>query len=285
MSNMKRRNIKLRSIILPLLALFLCFSLFIPLFTAGSESSSTVTSSNNSEVTKPNSKLPSSSIGSNLPVSGKLISFLGDSITTYEGWSNDSRTNGSIGENSVYYDESKMPVASTWWHQLTRKLGLSLCVNNSWNGGRVTEKAGTDSGVTRAGELHNDTTGVEPHIIVVYMGTNDVANDVALEDFESAYSNMLNVIKVSYPDAKVYTCTILPESRTVNKAGEVANYNASIRSITRSYGYEVIDFASELSDWDYTTETFVDGTLRVHPTAAGMDRLTDCAYEVMKNDT
>ena len=95
---------------------------------------------------------------------------------------------------------------------------------------------------------------------------------------------MLNEIKEAYPDAKVYTCTILPESRTVNKKTEVANYNEAIRRITESFGYKVIDFAAELTDWDYTKLTFVDGTLRVHPTAEGMDKLTKCACKVIRND-
>jgi hypothetical protein len=44
----------------------------------------------------------------------------------------------------------------------------------------------------------------------------------------------------------------------------------------------VIDFAADLSDWDYTEETIVNNNnLRVHPTSAGMKRMADCAYNTI----
>ena len=268
--------------IIPLLIVFLALGFILPLFGSGSSSTS------NSPVVKLPSDsvemptdLPGVEVGSFLS-GNKTISFLGDSITTYEGWSNNGNTCYETSANPSYYDESKLHVAQTWWHQLARQLNMMLCVNNSYDGGRVTGDLGTYSGVDRAYYLHRDSYLMEPNVIVVYMGTNDVANGVALDAFESAYSEMLRVIRAEYKGVPVYCCTILPESRTVGRETEVANYNEAIRRITESFGYKVIDFAAELTDWDYTKLTFVDGTLRVHPTAEGMDKLTECAYEVMK---
>jgi len=228
-------------------------------------------------------KLPTLSVGSQLDDTEGYISFLGDSITTYSGYSNNTAYNSTIGGNGVYYTSSKMIVNETWWYQTAVALNMGLCVNNSWDGSRVTDtKATIPSGVERASELHNDNTGKKPDVIVIYMGTNDVGNGIALETFEAAYTEMLNVVKTNYPTADVYCCTLLPESRTEGRTEELEAYNDSIKTMTQNAGYTVIDFYEEISDWDYTSDTFVDGTLRVHPTAAGMDKLSRVAVQVIQ---
>ena len=147
-----------------------------------------------------------------------------------------------------------MPVYDTWWYQSAKALDMSLCVNNSWDGGRVTDtKQGITSGIERALNLHNDSTNVKPDVIIVYMGTNDLAIGISLFDFEVAYTSMLTNIKSSYPDAEVYCCTLLPESHTANDdlKALLLEFNKSIRSMAISYGYSIIDFVSEITDWDY----------------------------------
>ena len=240
---------------------------------------------------KENNKLlsvPSLSVGTEIKGSNGYISFLGDSITTYDGWSNNSTHNTTIGNNTSYYKSSKMRVTDTWWYQSARELNMSLCVNNSWDGGRVTDtKEGITSGIERAKNLHNDTTNVKPDLIIVYMGTNDLANGISLYDFEVAYMSMLDNIKTSYPNAEVYCCTLLPESRTSTDTLEALRlkFNLSICNMAYNCGYNIIDFASEITDWDYTTDTFTDswssGTLRVHPTTAGMDKLSECVINTI----
>lgn len=233
--------------------------------------------------TPSNSTLPTLTVGTKLDDSGGYISFLGDSITTYSGYSNNTAYNSTIGGNGVYYTSSKMSVVDTWWYQTAKALNMGLCVNNSWDGSRVTDtKATIPSGVERASQLHNDNTGKKPNVIVIYMGTNDVGNGIALETFEAAYTEMLNIVKSNYPSADVYCCTLLPESRTEGRTEELEAYNNSIKTMTQNAGYTVIDFYGEISDWDYTSDTFVDGTLRVHPTAAGMDKLSRVAVQVIQ---
>ena len=162
-------------------------------------------------------------------------------------------------------------------------MDYELCVNNSCDASRVTStRTDIKSGVERASQLHNNNTGKKPDIVVIYMGTNDVGNSIALQTFEAAYIEMLDIVKTNYPAADVYCCTLLPESRTEGRIDELEAYNESICSITTSAGYTVIDFYSEIPDWDYTSDTFVDGTLRVHPTATGMDKLSDVVIKALK---
>lgn len=228
-------------------------------------------------------RLNSATVGTGLSAKNGYISFLGDSITTYEGWSNNTDYNTTIGNNAVYYTSSKMGVTDTWWHQTANELDYGLCVNNSWSAGRVTDtKDGILSGVERASNLHNDNTNVKPDVIVVYLGTNDIGNGISSDDFNSSYAEMLNVIKSAYPEAEVYCCTLLPESRTEGMDSELAAYNEIIRDLTESAGYNVIDFYESITDWDYTTHTYDDNGLRVHPTANGMDKLAECVIETIK---
>ncbi len=213
---------------------------------------------------------------------GKTISFLGDSITTYEGISNDSNVFVGLGENYCYYTPEKMQVDDTYWKRVINELGLTLCVNNSADAGRVTDtKEGVRSGVERAPYLHPDNINIKPDIIIVYIGTNDFANGILAPEFHDAYSEMLGVIKNQYPEAEVYCCTLLPESRLTNNDLETAH--AIITSSATYHGFNVIDFYSELPDWDYTKHTFVDGDLRVHPNVEGMSMLADCIIKNLKN--
>ena len=213
---------------------------------------------------------------------GKNVSFLGDSITSYDGYTNNASYNTTLPQNGYYYSSSKLAVSSTWWHLTMSALNLNLCVNNSVDAGRVTNtKANVTSGIDRAKNLHNDNNGAKPDIIVIYLGTNDLANGIADYEFEAGYKLMLQNIRASYPEAEVFCCTLLPESRTPSTKALVA-YNDIIKSCAELYGYESIDLYSELSGWSYSKYTISDGTLRVHPTSAGMDLIGDAVIDAIK---
>lgn len=210
------------------------------------------------------------------------ISFLGDSITTYAGYSDNVSYNASLSGSKSYYKLSKMSVQGTWWYQSMTALGMKLCVNNSFSAGRVSERTSDiPSGVERSRQLHN-ASGKTPDVIVVYLGTNDIGNGIELSVFETAYEEMLSNIATSYPKATVYCCTLLPEGRTEGKETELNEYNAVIRSSSEKVGFEIIDFYAEISDWDYMQHTFEDVDLRVHPNALGMDKLAACVISAIK---
>lgn len=213
---------------------------------------------------------------------GKYISFLGDSITSYADWSNNPAYNSTLSSNAYYYSSAKLAVTDTWWHQAMTELKLNFCVNNSVDAGRVTDtKEGVSSGIDRALNLYNDKNNQKPDIIVIYLGTNDLAAGILEFDFELGYNKLLSNIKTAYPEAKVFCCTILPESRTPS-TNALVSYNNIIKECAESKGYEVIDLYSELSSWSYTKYTFVDNNLRVHPKAEGMDLMSECVVKAIK---
>ena len=120
---------------------------------------------------------------------GKKFSVIGDSISTFEGFSNDASANVTTENNKVYYpgfDPYLYSQEYTYWGRLLRDLDLSLCVNNSWSGATVygdePNNADLDRLPLRANELDNDngtpndpTDDINPDVIVMYLGINDVA--------------------------------------------------------------------------------------------------------------
>ena len=83
---------------------------------------------------------------------GKKLSILGDSISTYKDVSNDINANESLYPNPYFY-RLPFPLEKTYWMLLIKKLGLSLCVNNSWSGGNLSGKDNSSSGLNRANFL------------------------------------------------------------------------------------------------------------------------------------
>lgn len=186
---------------------------------------------------------------------GKKLSILGDSISTYTGYNPSG--------NAVYYTGSNCGVTSvndTWWKKLIDALGMTIELNNSWSGSRVTTTNGNDSaGVTRASNL-----GTTPDVIIVYMGINDFNNEVGLgtydgsgsfptgtTTFREAYAVMLKNILTAYPLAEVWVCTLpydekngsvgFPEAN--DNSVLLATWNEAIRDMADLFGLRILEHA------------------------------------------
>lgn len=184
--------------------------------------------------------------------SGKTISILGDSISTFNGYIPDG--------NATYYPSGTVTqVTDTWWKKLIDALGMTLNVNNSWSGSRVT----TTGGETSAGCMTRcESLGETPDVIIVWMGINDFNNEVALgtydgksvipettTTFREAYGIMLNKILTTYPYSEVWVCTLpqcerngdsgFPEINGNNVA--LADFNEAILELARAFGVKVLD--------------------------------------------
>ena len=124
---------------------------------------------------------------------GKKLSILGDSISTYEGVSNDASANATIQNNPYFYKEP-FPKEKTYYKRVIDYFGLELCVNNSWSGGNLSGTDDETSGVRRASELSKDD-GTSPDIIIVFMGINDLGRRVDPAVFSIDYEKTLMTIK------------------------------------------------------------------------------------------
>lgn len=154
-----------------------------------------------------------------LPLVGKRLSLLGDSISAYA---------GTVPEgNDIYYTGSNSGVSDAcqmWWNVLCEKTGMKLLVNNAWSGSAITQL--TDSAhiskvpmsdTSRDQALHKDTTN--PDVILIAGGVNDytyaeqssqtpgtwdgTTAPVKGNSFDETYACMIKEIQTTYPNALV----------------------------------------------------------------------------------
>lgn len=208
-------------------------------------------------------------------LAGKNVSFIGDSISTFDGYSNNGEYNSTIVDNAIYYPKENYgftDVNETWWMQTCAATGMNLLVNNSWSGDRVTVR-----GVGRALQLHNDNQ-INPDVIVVYLGINDFRRNVSAADFKTAYDKMISGMKEKYPQAEIYLCNLVYTSNVVDhavKPPNVVKFNEVIESIAVKHGASLVDLYNGTGiTWRNVKEFMADGSL--HPNYAGMDLITEC---------
>lgn len=216
--------------------------------------------------------------------SGKTLSILGDSISTFAGYV----------PYPTFYDGTNCGVSSvhdTWWDKLMTAFNMTLNKNNSWSGSRVTTTVAESSAgcMTRCQDL-----GTNPDVIIVYMGINDFDNEVSLgtydgngnfptdtTTFREAYAIMVHKILSAYPTSELWVCTLPPCEKNgsigapeKNDSGVLLDdFNEAIRNIAHLFGAKVLEVAScgltyenmsiYMGDWDSSTQK------ALHPNAAG----------------
>ena len=125
---------------------------------------------------------------------GKYISILGDSISTYEGYSDSAPITAEDCQyryGEAYYgpigsqcNNTDLLVSDTWWHQAAEELGATTLMVNSGNSTGLMCATSTNADwqqyltdmlgyKTRPDYL--DKYGKNPDIIAIYMGSNDAA--------------------------------------------------------------------------------------------------------------
>ncbi len=230
----------------------------------------------------------------------KYISFLGDSISTFSGWSNNTSHNNSIGGNAIWYPNNNyaganLSVQDTWWHIVAKELGYEIAVNNSWSGS-VVNSAQTYN--VRARNLHNTSNGAKPDVVVVFMGVNDYAAGTAVgaydgkteppvtpTNFSEAYGRTIKNILDKYEGVEVYCCTFLPDrkrfSGSTNKQGiDESAYNEAIRTIAANMGVNLIDLYNNSGITPSNISQFtVD---KLHPNKNGMEKVAKTIIDVIK---
>ena len=154
--------------------------------------------------------------------------------------------------------------------------GATLLVNNSWSGDQVIQK-----GVLRAKKLHNND-GVNPDIIIVYMGMNDYTWGVEEQRFAYGYGRMIQNAQAAYPEADIFVCTLLTTTAmNVDRAPEtVSMYNRVIKEKAAELGCHVVDL---FENSGITAENFGDymGDKVLHPNDEGMMLIANCVLQTL----
>ena len=197
---------------------------------------------------------------------GKVVSILGDSYSTFEGYLTPSN-------NRVWY--YKVPkdgrtdvdkVGQTWWHKFIKDNGYKFGVNNSYSGATICNTGYHDDDYSDGSFINRvDNLGC-PDVIIILGGTNDswAGSPIGeykydgwtrydLYSFRPAMAYMLSEITDRYPNVEVYF---------VLNDGLKDEINSSVREICRHYGVDCI----ELKDIDKTNG---------HPTIKGMSQISD----------
>ena len=226
----------------------------------------------------------------------KYFSIMGDSISTFEGYIPSGYNNAY---NGIYGGVTV--VEDTWWYKtilaLQGKLGVCNAGGSSTVAGDSNYKMSSDARANRLGFLLNGVY-TRPDIIIIEGGINDfTAFPVGTYDckspipaypcidFKSAYACMLNKIKIEYPLAEIYCCTLFVGGKTTfsfpvtNKFGDsLEDYNNAIRDVAALFGAKVIDFSTcGLTYYSNSKYTANDGRPYedLHPNVNGMSLLAN----------
>lgn len=210
---------------------------------------------------------------------GKKVSILGDSISTYQGVSNDSSVNSTLFYNLCYYRDP-FPLERTYWMRILNSLGMNLCVNNSWSGGNLSGRKDESSGVNRAYQLTKDN-GEAPDLVIVFIGLNDLGRGIGVDVFSEDYNETLQIIRRKLPSARV-CCVNLPDRDIVLKERAVL-FNLAIENAVNNAGdnFFIADlFESRLNN-DFYYDNTIDG---LHPDEDGMRIIAEVVEEAIKRN-
>ena len=225
---------------------------------------------------------------------GKKLGIIGDSISTYEGWVPDGY--------DVYYSNGGIlpSVENTYWKIAANKLGM-VVGNCSWSGSYVsgdstsTSNANIGTSTKRINDLSAD--GINPDIVLVYMGTNDflfgkdkgefnMSSDYVdgnISTFMNAYALLLTKIRKAYPNCKIL-CGTMPlqfafsQELYINnnwtsirtKGESIPEWNDAIKEIAKAFGCGVVDFATcAINNYSNTLQD------RCHPNIKGHELMAE----------
>lgn len=229
-----------------------------------------------------------------LPLQGKRISVLGDSISAFS---------GIFAVSNPYYPASLVTSKERmWYYQLEQRAGATV----NWVdaiGACLVKGSDTNqtpcSAPSRYDALYSEgATGEAPDVIFVFAGVNDWNGSTALGDytddwtgayntltkFVPSYRSMLAGIEAEYPSAQVYCVTPYrtfynaTDKYPPTKGGHtLTEYVEAIKGCASLHGAKVIDLYDGISINEANVSSILADTL--HPSLHGQSLI---ATEIMK---
>ncbi len=232
---------------------------------------------------------------------GKVISIMGDSISTFEGYIPDED-----GFNLKHYarypqDNLLTDVNETWWMQVLMQLDAKLGINESWRSTEIynyinaevdsSTYDGTKACMASTTRIQNLGANGTPDVILFYGGTNDITQGRPVGTFDpataptevdltsvkwdtvaDAYVDAIMRMQYYYPDAMIVA--MFPAVTSKNTVSVIAPYTEMFTAVCDHYGVTHLD----LRDSGVTKSHLPDGT---HPDAEGMDLITAMVLDAL----
>ena len=249
-----------------------------------------------------------------LPLKNKIISIVGDSISTFSGHLVSDKTGYQYAAYETKYPyQDIQSVEQTWWKQLLNETGARLGNLCAWSGSYVEGfSTFTDSAFYACSDRRISDIGfggISPDIIIVLIGVNDYGvvncqigdfsdkSSIPAEgdqnNFSNAYALMIKKIITQYPKAKVFCCTILdvkngystvddttyPELN--NNGVSIYDINQSIIKICEILGCHLVDLHSCGINYFNSALYLPDG---LHPNADGAKLIKNCIKKNLLNN-
>ena len=238
------------------------------------------------------------------------LAILGDSISSFEGFSPSSINNYKGTKYKSYYPRGDVrKVNNTWWYKVAVSLGMDPgnVSNCSWSGSCVT---GNSSSMTNAfagcsSRRVSDLSykGI-PDIIICYISCNDWASSVPLGNWSTAngfpadgiistmreaYALMIHKTKESYPESIIICLTNLDDTKRDKTSGwpsnnsrgvSVEEWNNNIKEIYLALGCYTVDLQDSGIDYYNVSSFTVDNGL--HPNDKGMTLIANKVSKEIK---
>ena len=224
---------------------------------------------------------------------GKIISILGDSISTYAGYIPDS--DGYNLEHLARYPQDNLfeGVEHTWWMQVIERCGAKLGINDSWRGTTLDAKNASDkTSISNLQRIKNLGANGTPDVILLFGGANDYGQLSNVDTFDpakipakvdlttvqwkslsQALVSTIMRIEYFYPDAQLVV--MLPTyTKSYYSNTKLANGNKTMVDVCKHFGLPYVD----LTTCGISTSHLPDG---IHPNKEGMDLITDAVMKVM----
>ena len=203
----------------------------------------------------------------------KAVSVLGDSYSTFEGYVTPDTNEmwyyaqGERGRTDV------LDVSQTWWHQLIKKQGWKLCVNNSYSGSTIGYHGYSGNDYSKRSFLTRMSNLGDPDIIFIFGATNDSwagepVGEYQYENlskanfwtFRPAMARMLEWMTNRYVGVDIYFLL---------NDGLRDEINESVKTICQHYGVKCI----ELKEIDKKSG---------HPSVKGMQQIAEQIVTALK---
>ena len=147
----------------------------------------------------------------------KSVTIFGDSYSTFEGFLTPEHNLSWYFLDRKQRDNDVIAVEQTWWHQLLKKNGWKLCMNNSYSGATIGYQGYDGNDYSPRTFIKRMRNLGDPDIILIFGGTNDswAGEPVGEYKYEGwqygdfytyrpAMAYMLDWLKNHHPNVDIY---------------------------------------------------------------------------------